>query len=379
METDDIGKIRYWNGEIMEQFVVGMELNHPYSQLSFWRPGGEEPESVSTVAGGEQYQIPARNTEEFLKRAMRLLRFAGRLGDAGAVVFSVPEASPEVVEQVKTAAMRVGIGEKKVYVQTQQESFCSYVMHQPREIHSHHVAMFSYEEDCLKAYLLILNQKRLPCLARVEEQKDWQIPNMHKLTGEERDAYFAGLIRRMFEQRIVSCAYLVGNGFEERWYEKSLQLLCAGRRVFAGSNLFAKGACYRAAELAGEAPPMPYLFFGSDKIPCNVGIGALNGQKNGIEVVIPAGVNWYEAKAECEALLYDTPVVEIFFQPLQGEAMLKESILLEGLPERPKRCTRLQVQVAFSGRTSCQIGIRDLGFGELYPATDLTWEEKVEL
>lgn len=363
----------------MEQFVVGIELNHPYSQISFWRPGGSEPESVSTIAGGEQYEISARNTEELLKRALRLLRPVGKLGEARAVVFSVEEAGPEAVEQIKTAAMRVGIAEEKIYIQTHKESFCSYVMHQSREIYSHHVALFSYEESCLKAYMLILNQKRLPCLVRVEEQEDWQIPEMQKLSGEEKDAYFAGLIRRMFEQRIVSCVYLVGNGFEERWYEKSLQLLCAGRRVFAGNNLFVKGACYRAAELSGEPAPMPYLFFGSDKIPCNVGIAALNGRKKDLEVLIPAGVNWYEAKAECEVLLYEEPVVEILFQPLQGDTMLKESILLEGLPERPKRCTRLKVQVAFAGRTVCGVKIWDLGFGEMYPAADLVWEEEVNL
>lgn len=363
----------------MEHFVVGIELNHPYSQISFWRPGSPEPESVSTVAGEEQYQISARNTEEFLKRALRLLRPIGKLGEAKTVAFSVPEASLEAVELIKTAAMRVGIGEEKIFVQTQQESFCSYVMHQSREIYSHHVALFSYEESCLDAYMLILNQKRLPCLARVESQEDWQIPDMRRLSGEERDAYFAGLIRRMFEQRIVSSVYLVGNGFEERWYEKSLQLLCAGRRVFAGNNLFAKGACYRAAELAGEPAPMPYLFFGSDKIPCNVGIAALNGQNRGMEVLISAGANWYEAKAKCEVLLYEEPLVEILFQPLQGDSMLKESIFLEGLPERPKRCTRLGVQVAFAATTACKVKVWDLGFGEMYPATDMVWEEEVNL
>lgn len=363
----------------MEHFVVGIERNHPYSQLSVWRPGGTEPASVSTVAGEEQYQISARDTEEFLRRVLRLLRPIGKLGEAKAVVFSVPEASPEAVGQIKTAAMRVGLGEENIFVQTQQESFCSYVMHQPREIYSHHVALFSYEESCLDAYMLILNQKRRPCLARVERQEDWQIPDMQKLSEEERDASFAGLIRRMFEQRIVSSVYLVGNGFEERWYGKSLQLLCAGRRVFAGNNLFAKGACYRAAELAGEPAPVPYLFFGSEKIPCNVGILALNGQNRGMEVLIPAGANWYEAKAECEALLYEEPLVEVFFQPLQGDAMLKESIFLDGLPERPRRCTRLGVQVAFTAAAVCRVKVWDLGFGEMYPATDLVWEEEVNL
>lgn len=363
----------------MEQFVIGIDLKEEYSQISCWKSGASEPQSISVVTGEERYRIAAAGTEELLKKAMRLLRPYGKLGEAAAVVFSVPETSPQVVEQVKVAAMRMGIQEEKIYVQTDHESFCSYVMHQPREIHTHHVALFSYEGHVLKASLLLLNQKQQPALARVETEADWEITGMQDLTKEEQDAYFAALIRRVFEQKIISAAYLLGEGFEERWYEKSLQLLCAGRRVFAGSNLFAKGACYRAAELVGEEAPKPYLFFGADKIPCNVGIQILNGQRDGMQVLIPAGVNWYEAKAKCEVLLYDKPVVEILFQPLKGETMLKESILLDGLPQRPARTTRLKVQVSFTRAAQCQVQILDLGFGELYPATDLMWNETVEL
>jgi len=363
----------------MEQFVIGIDLKEQYSQISYWKGNEKEPRSVSVVSGEERYRIATGKLEEFLKKAMRLLRPVGKLSEADAVVFSVAKASPQEVEQVKMAAMRVGIPEEKIYVQTDQESFCSYVMHQPREIHTHHVALFSYEERELKGCLLILNQKRTPCLARVETSEDWEIAGMQELSAEEKDVYFAGLIRRMFDRKIVSAAYLLGDGFEERWYEKSLQLLCAGRRAFAGNNLFAKGACYRAAELAGREQPTPYLFFGEEKIPCHVGISVLNGQKDGSHVLIQAGVNWYEAKAECEVLLYDKPVVELLFQPVIGDSVLKESILLDGLPERPPRATRLNIQVSFAQNNVCKVQIQDLGFGELYPATDLVWEELVEL
>ncbi|MCI8416391.1 MAG: hypothetical protein HFI33_02615 [Lachnospiraceae bacterium] len=363
----------------MDQFVVGIDWNTTYSQVSYWRPGSPEPESLSVGKGEEQYEIPAGSLEELLKKTMRLLRPVERLGMAAAVVFSVKQADTQTVEQVKAAAMQAGIQEERIYVQTDEESFCAYVMHQSRDIYSHQVALFSYEENCLKACMLVLNQRRLPCLVRVEEQEEWQIPDMGDLTREEQDAYFASLILRMFDQRVVSTAYLLGNGFEERWYENSLKVLCAGRRVFAGNNLFAKGACYRAAELSGEEPPVSYLYFGNDKIPCNVGICVMNGQRDGVEVLIPAGVNWYEAKAECEVILYDKPVVEILFQPLQGTSMLKESILLDGLPERPSRATRLRVEVTFTKKTSCQVRIWDLGFGELFPATNLSWEEEVDV
>ena len=51
------------------------------------------------------------------------------------------------------------------------------------------------------------------------------------------------MAKAIFSERPVSSVFLVGEAFEEKWYEQSLRVLCAsGRRVFAGDNLFAKGA-----------------------------------------------------------------------------------------------------------------------------------------
>ena len=135
----------------MEQFVIGIDLKEQDAQLCYWKGDEPEPKSVSLVAGEERYRITTGSVEEFLKKAMRLLRPVGKLGEADVVVFSVEDASEEMVEQVKMAAMRMGITEEKVYVQTDEESFCAYVMNQPREVHAHHVALFTYEEQELKA------------------------------------------------------------------------------------------------------------------------------------------------------------------------------------------------------------------------------------
>lgn len=363
----------------MERFVVGFDLGKEYSQICCWSPGTEEPTSVSVVTGAEKYRIPTENLELFLKKALRLTKSFGKLHEAAAVVFSVEELEEGLVEKIKKTAMQViGISEGRIFVQTHQESFCSYVLNQPREIWRHNVVLFHYEGELLRGDALNVNVHTTPLLARVEREENWQCP-LSGLLPEEKDEAFLGLMRRVFAQRPVSAVYLVGEGFEEKWYEESLKVLCNGRRVFAGNNLYAKGACYRAARAAGRQEAAAYVFLGADKISYSVGLRTPGTGKNSIHTLLNAGESWYDAKAECEALLCEEPIVEFILQPMQGEETLKESLLLEGLPDRPSRATRIRISAEFLDVKRLRVEVWDMGFGELFPSTDLSWTEEVEL
>jgi len=272
----------------------------------------------------------------------------------------------------------MGIPESRIYVQTRQESFCTYVMNQPREIWRHQAVLFEYEKEVLKGRVLHTNTRTTPVVARVESEEGWQVP-LSGLQPEEKDETFLRMIREVFANRPVSAVYLVGDGFEEKWYEKSLQILCSGRRVFAGNNLYAKGACYRAADAVKKQEPEKYLFLGEDKISYNVGLRTNGVGKNNTYALVNAGESWYEAKAVCEALLCEEPVVEFVLQPMQGDAVLKVNLPLEGLPKRPNKATRLLISVAFLSVDRLRVEVKDLGFGELFPSTDLCWTEDVDL
>ncbi len=44
------------------QYYLGLDLDDEYAVISFFQLNMKEPETVSTVAGREGYQIPARDT-----------------------------------------------------------------------------------------------------------------------------------------------------------------------------------------------------------------------------------------------------------------------------------------------------------------------------
>lgn len=361
-------------------FVVGFDLGKDMAQISCWSEKGREPVSVSIVPGEEKYRIPMEDTEQFLKKSMRLLKPYGKMHEASAVVFSVEEVEEEQNREIRRMAMQLlGLPESRIFIQSRQESFCAYVVNQPREIWRHQAVLFSCEHELLKTAVLTVNSRTIPAVARVEQEESWCVP-VSGLQKEEKDELLQRLARNIFSDRPVSSVYLVGEGFEENWYEESLKMLCgAGRRVFAGNNLFAKGACYSAMQETKPVEERSCVFLGKDKISYNVALVTPGGGKNGVYTLLNAGTSWYEAKAECTALLCTEPVVEFLLKPMQGKETLKESLLLEGLPERPPRTSRLRIRAEFQSVDRLQVTVTDLGFGELFPSSDLSWSEEVQL
>ena len=52
---------------------------------------------------------------------------------------------------------------------------------------------------------------------------------------------------------------------------------------------------------------------------------------------------------------------------------------LTGFPKRPDRTTRIRVTIGFLSRAKMVAVIRDLGFGELFPATDTVLRQEIDL
>lgn len=364
----------------MGTFVIGFDLGNETSQICCWNEKSKEPVSVAVEPGTEKYRIPTETTESFLKKAMRLLKPYGKVHEAAAVVFSVERADEQAVAELRRLAMQmIGIPESRIFVQSREESFCAYVLHQSREIWRHQAVLFACGGGELRSTVLNVNGRTIPVMARAEKEEKWQV-SFGNYTDTEKDLALAGIARDIFGGRPVSSVFLVGEGFDGKWYEESLKILCgAGKRVFAGNNLFAKGACYRAMDELKNPEERAYVFLGEDKIPYNVGLRAPGAGRESLYTLLNAGTSWYEAKAECEALLLEEPVLEFILKPMQGNTTLRESMTLTGIPERPSRTTRLHIAVEFESVEKLRIEVRDLGFGELFPSSDLVWNEVVDL
>ena len=93
--------------------------------------------------------------------------------------------------------------------------------------------------------------------------------------------------------------------------------------------------------------------------------------------VLDGGVSWYEAFADFEVILESGNTVEFQVTPLTGEPATEREIVLEGLPERPKKTSRLKVHVEMSAPDRVTVTIEDMGFGEIFPSSGKGWTSTI--
>ena len=90
-----------------------------------------------------------------------------------------------------------------------------------------------------------------------------------------------------------------------------------------------------------------------------------------------AGTNWYEAAADFDLILESGNTVDFVITPLTGGNVTNRILALEGLPERPKRTTRLNVHIEMTAVNQAAITIEDMGFGELFKSSGKAWTQTV--
>ncbi|MBO5070122.1 MAG: hypothetical protein J6C37_07150 [Roseburia sp.] len=399
-------------------FYLGIDLDDENAVVSFFQLNMREPETVSTVAGSEMFQIPmllAKRSDvgqwyigddarkimllqkdagagKLLSRAIghekvfvdgekypaedllvvylkKLIYLAGSLGNPTApdvLVISLDSISREVTRLFADIAPRLGLLADQIMLVDRKESFYYFAYNQPRDLMLHDVCLFDCREGKVSCCRLERNMRTTPQVVSLSEQ-------IHSMSGEDRDAAFLQILTECITGHIVSSVYLVGDGFEGNWMKQSVSFLCRGRRAFMGKNLYSKGACYAAAVRRGGME-WPYVYMGDSEMKVNVSLKVRNGDKAEFYTLISAGDNWYETVGECEVILDGPPEIDFWLQLPESREAKVEKLQLVDLPERPNKTTRLRIVAKPLSDKKVQIQIKDMGFGELFKTSEKVWE-----
>lgn len=419
--------------------VVGYDLGENFAQISYCGLEAEEPETISAVTGTEQYNIPvvlckrskvgqwyygkeavksaregegilvenllalAERGEEvmvegegfdpvalltlFVKRSLSLLNMRVSTDQIEAFMFTVEQLTPRIVDVLGKVAAGLKLKVPYICFQSHRESFYAYTLHQSRELWKNDVLIFEYNKN-LKGLCLECNNKTTPRVVFIEqmdfpvmERRVWKEEESEKQQQmDELDLLFSGIAQEVLKDRIVSTVFLLGDGFKEGWARESLKLLCKNRRVFQGNNLYSKGACYGMAERLNPGEIWKeHVYLGSDKLKSNIGMKVLRKGEESYYAILDAGMNWYEAETEFDVILESGNELEILITPLTGSNVTNRIFLLEGLPERPRRTTRLNVRIEMTAVDQAAVTIEDMGFGELVPSSGKAWTQMVQV
>lgn len=409
-----------------DKMIIGYDLSYDYAQISYCRQNGEVPETFALVNGTRQYNIPvclfkrrevnqwflgkeavafskqeegtlltgllqaALEQEEiyigeeafesiallalFIKRSLYLPGKECKLDKVAGIMFTVPILSEKMIGLLQRLIVLLNLPNCKIYFQGREESIYYYMIHQPKELWNEDVLLFDSSHEALKSYRFMKNSNTKPMVAFVEETDHGQ------LTGEdeEKDGQFLQIVQQSASD-ISNCVFLLGEGFSGDWCQESLRLLCHNRRVFKGNDLYSKGACYSVQERLDDQKSQTMIFLGKDKLKTNVGMEVSRQGEDSYLAILDGGENWYECQKQWDVILREGNMIRLKLTPLNGRNVRYVEMVLDGLPERERNNTRLRLEAVMLNEETLQIQIKDMGFGEFVPASNLCFSQQIDL
>ena len=404
-------------GVTNNSYYIGIDITDKNAIISYYQPNMEEPETLSTVAGSEVYQIPivlakrkdlgqwyygddarkmamngemifvdnlyrrAVNGEKivieeesykaedllalYFKKLIDLPQKLGNLSVCNKLVLTVERLSKENMDMFWRILPKLNLNSEQFMVVDHKESFYYFALSQKEALWFHDVYLFEYEKGAIHSYGLKRDLRTTPQVISITESPKTSVLG-------DRDLEFQRILQQNFENKIVSTAYLVGDGFDGGWMKNSLTFLCRGRRAFMGKNLFSKGACYAAWARENE-DQWPFIYMGENEMKFNLSLKVKHHGELQFYNLISAGRNWFESKGECELILSDTSEIDFWKQLPNSREAIIETLELTDMPCRPDRTTRVRIIAKPVADDKVNIEIKDMGFGELFRATDKSW------
>lgn len=415
-----------------EAYYIGMDLCSDSTQISFYNDIKREPETVNQLNNKETYMMPnilffskttgdwyvgseaseARFKEKgvildelyknagseetvdvdgvkytFKKLFLMMLkmhidsflyRYEG--STVKKLVVTIPEYNKSIFRAVSSLYKELGIPAENVVITSHLDSGLYYIFNQQKELWNNSVALFDYNADGLHYYRIDNTKGKTPESITVTHVDYSEQFNMALFTGDNilMDVTFAKIADNEMKKTYISSVFLTGLGFSEKWMNKSRNILCQGRRVFAGQNIYTKGACYKA--VGGEYEEFYKRFFVETKenVIYDVGISSGDEEDEFIPIAL-GGRQWYNIHGKINIILDDTDMITLVYRNRRTEEETREVVKLTGIPKRPNKTSKFSLEVEFEDPHKGAVIIKDVGFGKLFPTTNKIYRKEFEV
>lgn len=416
-----------------EAFYLGMDLCSDSTQISFYNDISREPETVNQLNNKETYMMPnilfygydtgewyvgseaseARFKEkgivldELFKNArseetveieevrytyrqlfimmlkMHINSFLYRYEGATVkkLVITIPEYNKDLFKALQSFYKELGVTQEQVEITSHLDSGLYYIFNQDPALRTHSVGLFDYNTDGLHYYRVDIsrNNKEFESISVTHEDYS-ETFNLALFGGDNilMDMTFNKIVDAEMKKTFISSVYLTGLGFSEKWMNKSRDTLCQGRRVFAGQNIYTKGACYKA--VGGEYGEFYKRYFVEtvENVIFDVGISAQDEEDTFIPIAL-GGRQWYNIHGKISIILDDTESLILVYRNRMTGEQEQEVVKLHGIPKRPNKTSKFSVEVEFEDPHRGAFIIKDVGFGKLFPTTNKIYRKEFDL
>lgn len=345
--------------------------------VSFARKNG-------TVAIGNTEYSGQELLQRFLKQVIALPGKEYRTERVNQMVITLPSVDSRTMDCLLYCADYLEIPRNRFHVISHSESFLFYVLSQKKEVWSSQVGLFDLSQNGLRYYeMKVQRGLRQTTIVSDYEVLDegMKLDRLDSASGaKQADKLLCASGERLLAKKMFSSILLTGRGFDKpEWASDFMKLICKRRKVYGESNLFAKGAAYKAQDYLAEETSFPYVMICEGRLKATVSMEVLHDEKPTQLVIAASGDSWYEAKSTMEFILDRQNELVFQIQPVDSRKKAEVRIPLEGFPSRPNRTTRIQMKAGFVDERTMAIVIQDKGFGELYPASDAVIRREIAL
>lgn len=305
-----------------------------------------------------------------------------------ALVITAEPFPKEQMERMDIVLGGLSVDRGNIYLQTHEESLFSYLVHQPERMLGYETGVLDLTNETLISYRIEMNHRTKPVTVIIDrEEVSGMIRRKHYPSITEHDSALIRLDGQLgnyatefTRDRLVTTFYLVGDGFDGDWCRESLKILCRNRKVYAGNNLYSKGAAYSGLEkICHTETALRYVFLGKGMLKDNIGIMVSTGEAEEYCPLLDAGTNWYEAQNEIELMLERADELALLITPVTGQHPYEERISLAVLDQREEGTYRIRLALRMQSETTLTVEVTDEGFGELFPPSKMTVMQTIEL
>ena len=312
----------------------------------------------------------------YLREVLGLLGVANVLSNIKGLMITTRELTGEFARNAERALRELLGTQGRYSVQDEDESYFYYCLTRTNDMIRHTSALLSILPGEAQLRFLVPDRSASPARASVKYLEPIALDGDAAADDAAVLRYVTSAIPRE-DARIV---YITGTVFEkERFPGTTAFLIRDSRRVFAGDNLYVKGAVSTVFENMEDRRRGSVIFLGKHRLRCSVGMDVI---RDGAEAYLPMvkeGQNWFESGAEFEVIPGSMEGLTFLLTGEGGQGQKKISMPLSGLPVRPEGAMRLRIEAQCTSAQECCVNVRDLGFGGLYPSTESAWQLRIPL
>ena len=395
----------------MDELILGIDLGEDLTRAGLFRPENMEPVDVcfpqaddrnalqtavcrrkndgKWLIGREAYETALNGEGEMydclLKKPQRepfagffacLLQAAG-CGEGetkpDTVVISVQHFEADVLNTVSGALADLGIAPENIRLISRGEACIHYVLSQPKDMWANTSVVFDWSGEELWLYELNVVRGVRPNQVRVKErllEADFSEELLDSEAGRKlADSRLAGYATKLLAHHPISSCFLTGKGLFNcgNWAKSFLQAVGYRNKVYREESLFSLGAAYAGGE-AEENSPVSLVLLCEGRLKASVVLECTNRGARRQVYLAQEGERWLGKTSVLRIIPENKEYFDLRIVKAGERLFRNERISLAGFPDRPKRTTCLELKCTFLSEKEARIDVKDLGFGEIFPA-----------